>query len=114
MAKLSLADSGTHNCWSIVPPNWEMSLPCLSARAWTAWCVLLLFGLLPFSAAAQYAVEQQSSVWIRACWTCALAVADPLRAGPNVGPESCAMAAAARRTDFNALPALPCLRLKYK
>ena len=36
-----------------------------SVRAWTASCVVLLYGLLPFSAAAQYAVEQPSSVWIK-------------------------------------------------
>jgi len=36
-----------------------------SARAWIASCVLLSYGLLPFPAAAQYAVEQQSSVWIK-------------------------------------------------
>jgi hypothetical protein len=36
-----------------------------SARAWIASCVLLLYGLLPFPAAAQYAVEQQSSVWVK-------------------------------------------------
>jgi hypothetical protein len=36
------------------------------ARAWVAWCVLLSFCVLPFPAVAQYAVDQQSSVWMRA------------------------------------------------
>ncbi|MBS0419649.1 MAG: hypothetical protein JSR66_18210 [Proteobacteria bacterium] len=36
-----------------------------SARAWIASSVLLSFGLLPFPAVAQYAVEQQSSVWLK-------------------------------------------------
>jgi len=37
-----------------------------SARAWIASCVLLTCCVLPFPAVAQYAVDQQSSVWIRA------------------------------------------------
>lgn len=37
-----------------------------SARAWIASYVLLICCVLPFPAVAQYAVDQQSSVWIRA------------------------------------------------
>ena len=52
----------------------------------TAWCVFLSFCVLPFAAHAQYAIEPQSSVWMRALLDARLVGGGPAPSWTDRGP----------------------------